>query len=60
VAHVYDVQTDQGGFKVTIEKHHTHMSVADFERALTQAILNALPAVASGVILHHYTYKGPK
>lgn len=60
MAHVYDVQTNNGGFDVTVAQHHEHMTKADFERALTQAILTLGPSVASGLILHRYTYKGPK
>jgi hypothetical protein len=60
MAHLYDVQTSNGGFDVTVAQHHEHMTKADFERILTQAIINIGPSIASGLILHHYTYKGPK
>ncbi len=60
MAHVYDVQTNKGGFDVTVQQHHEHMTKADFERALVQARMTLGPSVASGIILHRYTYKGKK
>lgn len=53
MAYVYSVQTNQGLYDVTVQKHHDHMSKADFERTLLQALL----AVGSGVVLHHYSLK---
>ncbi len=48
MAHQYDVQTNKGGFDVTVPTHHDHMSKADFERAITQAIAQLGTALASG------------
>jgi len=58
MAHLYDVQTNKGGFDVKTDHHHTHMSLADFERLLTQAILNLGGGIAQGLVVHRYTYKG--
>jgi hypothetical protein len=60
MAHLYEVQTNQGTYDVTVSKHHDHMTKSDFERALTQAILGIGQTVAGGLILHRFTYKGPK
>lgn len=54
MAYVYSVQTNKGGYDVTVEKHHDHMSKADFERALAQALLS----VGTGIALQHYHFKG--
>ena len=56
MAHVYSVQTNKGSYDVTVTSHHTHISQADFERA----VLNALLTLGSGFVLHRYTYKGPR
>lgn len=56
MAYVYTVQTNKGAYDVTVQKHHDHVVKADFERALMQALFT----LGSGVILHHYSYKGSK
>ncbi|MEK7342764.1 MAG: hypothetical protein AABZ73_02965 [Pseudomonadota bacterium] len=53
MAYVYSVQTSKGTYDVTVQKHHEHMSKADFERAL----LSALLTLGANVALHHYTFK---
>jgi hypothetical protein len=58
MAHLYDVQTNKGRFDVTVAQHHEHMTKADFERSLTQALMSLGPSIVSGIALHHYTYKG--
>jgi hypothetical protein len=54
MAYVYSVKTSQGNYDVTVQNHHDHVSRADFERAL----LTALASVGSGIVLHHYAFKG--
>ncbi len=54
MAYVYSVKTNKGSYDVTVQQHHEHISKADFERGL----LNALVAVGSGIVLHHYSFKG--
>ena len=60
MAHVYDVQTNKGGFDVTVAEHHEHVTRSDLERALLQALGTLGASVASGIVLHRITYKGPK
>lgn len=54
MAYVYAVQTNRGAYDVTVPRHHEHLSKADFERALLQALVT----VGTGIVLHHYTFKG--
>ncbi|MFZ5746904.1 MAG: hypothetical protein ACOY45_04515 [Pseudomonadota bacterium] len=54
MAYVYSVVTNKGTYDVPVDQHHDHMSQADFERMLMQALLS----LAGSVALHHYTYKG--
>lgn len=54
MAHLYEVQTDRGTHHVEVDHHHDHMSVADFERILTQVALRTI----GQVIVHRYAYRG--
>lgn len=54
MAYLYSVQTNKGTYDVTVQKHHEHMSRADFERSLTQALLG----LGTGFILQRYHLKG--
>jgi hypothetical protein len=54
MANQYRVETDKGTYDVTLNEHHEHMSKADFERAL----VTALASLGSGILLHHYTFRG--
>lgn len=58
MGHVYEVQTNQGTHQVESPHHHDHISKAEFERSLLNAVLNTASGVATGLILRHYTYKG--
>lgn len=54
MAFVYSVQTNKGTYDVTVQHHHEHMSSADFERMLVQALLT----LGTGFILQRYHLKG--
>lgn len=54
MAYIYSVQTNKGTHDVAVQQHHEHMSQADFERILLQALLS----LGSGLILHRYSFKG--
>lgn len=58
--HHYEVSTSDGTFNVHTDNHHDDHNDAWFRQHLVQAILNGVANVASGIILHHYTYKGRK
>lgn len=53
MAYQYTVQTNKGAYDVTVQKHHDHVSKADFERSLLQA----LGTLGTGILLHHYSLK---
>lgn len=54
MGYVYSVQTNRGTYDVTVQQHHDHMSQADFERILVQALIS----LGSGILLHRYSFKG--
>lgn len=56
MAHLYEVQTDRGTHHVEMDRHHDHMTVADFERILTQVVLQTI----GQVVIRNYRYKGPR
>lgn len=58
MAHFYEVRTSDGNFNVSTDNHHDNHSDEWFRQHLIQAILDTARDVASGIILHHYTYKG--
>ena len=58
MAHLYEVQSSEGTHQVETDHHHEHLSKADFERILLQAVANMSATFASSVVLHRYVYRG--
>lgn len=52
MAYLYEVHTNVGVHQVPVDHHHDHISRADFERIVLQAVANATGQVVSALILH--------
>ncbi len=63
MAYLYSVETNKGTYDVTVQKHHEHISRAEFERILLQTISNLIGTAAhigGQLALHRYTHKGQR
>ncbi len=59
--HEYHVQTSDGqSFTVTTDQHHDDHTDKGFRDHLLDVIKQAVAQIASGVFIHHYTYRGRK
>lgn len=59
MSHEYDVQLSDGKkYSVKTQHHHEDHDTNTFANHLLDVIKNILGTVASGVIVHRFTYKG--
>jgi hypothetical protein len=58
MAHSYEVQTSDGTFNVDTQHHHDDHGDSAFKKHLLDIILSTASGVASGLIVHRFTYKG--
>jgi|HubBroStandDraft_6_1064221.scaffolds.fasta_scaffold1403352_1 hypothetical protein len=58
MAHKYEVSTNDGTYNVTTNDHHDDHGEHKFKNVLLNIIVTTATSVASGLIVHKFTYKG--